>query len=332
MLNSDLPLLSVVIPTYNRSGFLRQCVQSLRQCGYTKLEVIIVDDGSTENIAEGVRSFEPSCMLLRQKNQGPNAARNKGFGCAKGRYISFVDSDDQWLPGLAQKIIMLLEKYPEVDMIFTEAKMGNKKDGYQSWINIAGEEDFFRIPFSQTCEGLRIFDSTSLLKRMLIRNPVFIGAVIMRRESFARAGMFDATLRMAEDWEFWLRMAASQMQLAYYNEPLANYTRHIGCTSNDHDQMGEGFYIALKKIRQKFPNLGPEEMRIIDSQLRFHLFSQGYGAYDRGDYQLARKRFLRLRQETGLSVMGILYWLLCLFPENVIQILRQFKWKLRYDK
>ena len=97
MTHVESPLLSVIIPTYNRPEFLRDCVASLLKCGYASLEVIVVDDGSTVDIAEVVAGFEPVCTYLRQENQGPAAARNLGFGYAKGRcQIHRSKSSSRW--------------------------------------------------------------------------------------------------------------------------------------------------------------------------------------------------------------------------------------------
>lgn len=323
----DLPLLSVIIPTYNRVIFLRKCLDSLRKCDYPNLEIIVVDDGSTDDISKDVSFIKSFCTFLRQENQGPNSARNLGFTHAHGSYISFVDSDDQWFPGIARTVVQLLERYQEVDMIFTEAPMGNPEEGYQSWIEIAGEDQFFRLPSRQTVEGLRIFDKAPFFRRMLVRNQIFISAVIMRRDAFERTGKFDPSLRLAEDWEFWLRMA-SQCQLAFYPESLAYYTRHPGCASSDHDKMGEAFCAALKKIRQKCPHLGQDDLTILEQQLRLHLFGQAYRAYDCGDYRLARDRFARLQHEAGFSLQGMLYSSVCLLPPKMIHFLRRCKWLL----
>jgi len=325
MSHVEQPMLSVIIPTYNRSDFLRQCLSSLRRCGYPNLEIIVVDDGSTENIAQVVRDFEPGCTYLRQENQGQSSARNLGFTHSQGRYVAFLDSDDQWLPGTAQKVIELFEHYPEVDLIFTEARMGGPEEGYRSWIESAGEEQFFQLPCRLTAEGMRIFERIPLFQRMLVRNPVFISAVVMRREAFERAGMFDSSLRLGtEDWELWLRIC-NKMQLAFYPEPLAIYTRHPGGMSHNHDRMGEGFIVALKNVRNKCSQLGPEDLEIIDRQLQIHLFGQAYRAYDHGDFSLARERFATLQKEAGLRVRDALYWSLCLLPPQAVRILRQCK-------
>ncbi len=327
MSDFEPPVLSVIIPTFNRPDFLRQCVASLRRCGYPNLEIIVVDDGSTEDIAAVAREFEPACKYLRQENQGPAAARNFGFKQAKGRYVAFLDSDDQWLPDTARKVIDFFEKHPEVDMVFAEARMGNPDEGYQPWIESAGEDEFFQLPCRLEAEGVRILEKTALFKRMLVRNPVFIGAVVLRREAFERAGMFDTELCGAADWELWLRMAG-RMQLAFFPEPLAIYTRHAGCMSNDPAVMGEEFFMTLKKIVQKSPELDRDGRDIVDRQVRIVLFDKAYRAYNRGDLRSARKEFARLRRESGLRVKDALYWSLCFLPPVAVRILRQCKWAL----
>jgi GT2 family glycosyltransferase len=280
------------------------------------------------DIAAVVREFEPACKYLRQENQGPAAARNHGFSHSQGRYVAFVDSDDEWFPDAAQKIIRLFESNLEVDMIFAEARMGNSEEGYRSWIEVAGEDEFFQLPCRVEAEGLRIFQKTPLFRRMLVRNAVFISAVIMRREAFEKAGTFTINgLFGTEDWELWLRMA-HRMQLAFYPEPLAIYRRHVGCMSNNHDSMGEAFYSALMKVRDKCPDLDLEDLNILDRQLQHHLFNQAYSAYDQGDLRLARKRFARLHKEAGLKMRDALLWSLCFLPPQAVRILRQCKWAL----
>ena len=90
-------------------------------------------------------------------------------------------------------------------------------------------------------------DASPLLRRMALRNPVFIGAVVMKREAFVRAGMFDPELCGAADWNLWLRMAATST-FAYWHEPLAIYTKHVDGMSNDLDGMRKEFCMALKKL------------------------------------------------------------------------------------
>src|SRR5262249_57233370 len=114
-----------IVPTYNRSAFVRACVGSLRACGVPDLEIIVVDDGSTDDTASVVGEME-GVVYLSQKNAGPAAARNLGFGHSRGRYVAFLDCDDLWLPGVAGQVVGLLDRHSEVDLIFSDAKVGNE--------------------------------------------------------------------------------------------------------------------------------------------------------------------------------------------------------------
>src|SRR5579885_1516999 len=96
------PDLSVIIPAYNRAGFLPAVVDSLRAAGAGSLEILVVDDGSTDDTAAVAAALGPPVRYVRQANAGPAAARNHGFGLCAGRYVAFVDSDDEWLPGAAE--------------------------------------------------------------------------------------------------------------------------------------------------------------------------------------------------------------------------------------
>lgn len=324
--SSPAPSISVIIPTYNRAGFLRQCIGSLRECGPADLEIIVVDDGSTDDTAEVVGALKPSCIYLKQSNQGPAAARNLGFGRSTGRYVAFVDSDDEWLPETPCEAVRFLDAYREVDVLFAEARMGNHEEGFQSWIELAGEAEFNLLPARIVENEIRILERSPLFRRMAVRNPVFIGSTIMRREAFAQAGLFDIELWGAADWELWLRMAA-RMTFAWCPRPLAIYTRHSQCMSNDHDVMRAEFASALAGIRRKCDDLEPVDRALIERQLRYHLFGHAYAAYDLGDQAAARQRLGRLCALCGLTPFEMLFFGLCLLPPVVTRLLRAF-WRV----
>lgn len=324
--------LSVIIPTYDRSAFVRGCVASVRGCGVAGVEIIVVDDGSTDDTAQVVAALE-GVVYLSQQNAGPAAARNLGFGHSRGRYVAFLDCDDLWLPGVAEQIVGLLDRNQDVDVIFSDAKMGNEKEGYRSFVEMGGQAAFFELPYHEPEPKLRVLEPPGtrreqrhvpFFRRLAVRNPVFIGATIMRREAFARAGMFDPELCGAADWELWLRMA-SQMTFGYWPEPLAIYTRHGDCMSNDHDVMGRDFCLALKKVLEKCVSLDDEERWFIEERLRSHLFGHGYRAYDRADYGEARRRFAAVLTECGWEFRSAGYWCLCALPFRAAGLLRRVK-------
>jgi len=347
------PLLSVIIPTYNRAELVRECLASLRAAGVgsqasgiggretgpttdhrpptpdSRLEVIVADDGSTDDTREVVEREWPGAKYLWQPNSGtPATARNLGFAESRGKYVAFVDCDDRWLPGVAGQVLRLLEEHPQIDVLFTEARMGNETEGYRSWIEMGGEQAFFELPCEQPAAGLRILARRPFFRRMAVRNAVFISAVVMRREAFERSGGFDPALRGAADWELWLRMA-SQMTFAYFEQPLAVYTRHLDGAANmssDHDGMGAEFIRALEGVLRKCPHLPAEDRRLVERQLKHHLFGHAYAAYDRGENGVARRRFAELRRAGGLTAGSAAYEALCWLPAPVTGGLRRIKW------
>ena len=139
---------------------------------------------------------------------------------------------------------------------------------------------------------------------------MFIGATILRREAFERAGPFDPELVGTEDWELWLRMG-TRMTFGFFNSPLAQYTRHLGTLSSNKERMTNEFCKALRKTLHRCHDLAPQERALVANQLRFHLFDYGYQAYDRGDYRVAKVRFGQLMSECRISLRGVLYWALC---------------------
>ncbi|MDY3561488.1 glycosyltransferase [Gemmata sp. JC673] len=307
------PALTVIVPTYNRSGYVRDCLTALKQSGVPDLEVIVADDGSTDDTREVVAATDPRAKYLWQQNSGtPATARNAAFKISTGRYVGFLDCDDEWLPGAAARAVEFLDRNPETDALFAEARMGNPQEGYVSWIESAGQEAFFKLPHNEPEPGFRVLEREPFFRRMAVRNPVFIGATIFRREAFESVGRFEPTLCGAADWELWLRMA-HRFTWAYMAEPLAKYTRHLDNMSSNHDKMVAEFVQALRNVLVKC-DLAPPDRAFIQRQLRTHLFGHAYLAYDRGDTATARKRFWRSLRAGDWRPYTLALAGLCLLP------------------
>jgi glycosyltransferase involved in cell wall biosynthesis len=319
--------LSVIIPTYNRSGFVRSCLTGLRQSGVPDLEILVTDDGSTDDTKDVVAHVNPAARYVWHQHIGtPALPRNRAFAVSRGRYVGFLDCDDQWLPGAPARAVELLDRYPDVDILFGEARVGNPDSGYQSWVEIAGQDAFWKLPAKEPEPGFRIFEPRPFFRRMAVRNPVFIGACIMRREVFEAAGQFDAELCGAADWELWLRIA-SRYTYGYMSEPLGIWTQHQTNMSGNHDTMNLDFCLALRKILEKC-DLPEEDRRCVSAQLRHHLFGYAYRSYSRGDFRTARTRFRELLRQCGPDLRGTAYWLVCALPFGLPGVLRRLKHSL----
>jgi glycosyltransferase involved in cell wall biosynthesis len=180
---------SVILPTYNCEHYLPGAIDSIRAQRWPDLEIIVVDDGSTDGTQEALRKLEgPDLRTLRQENQGPAAARNRGIEAADAEWIAFQDADDLWLPGKLEIQMRALAASPACGFSFTDS-LARESDGAE-WIQ-------------------RPLRSGGDILGILLLGPQFAaGTVVARRELFERVGLFDTTLRTAEDWDMWLRLAA----------------------------------------------------------------------------------------------------------------------------
>ena len=182
------PLVSVIIPTYNRGWIIKEAIDSVLAQDYTEFELIVVDDGSTDHTSDVLDSYGDDIKVLFQKNKGVSAARNRGIAEASGKFIAFLDSDDLWLP---QKLTVQIEFFNQTpDALICQTE--------EVWIR----------------NGLRVNPKKRHKKPSgMIFNPslelclVSPSAVMIRRSLFGRVGKFDETLPACEDYDLWLRIS-----------------------------------------------------------------------------------------------------------------------------
>lgn len=205
------PKVSVVIPSYNRAHLIGESIQSVLDQTYQDFELIVVDDGSSDNTEDVVRGFNDSRISYTyQDNKGISAARNAGIRKARGRYFAFLDSDDFWFRELLDLEVPILEENPNVGLVYAKAQA----------IDVDGELK------GQISGALQKYPGQTL-KSALYGNFVCIQTAIMRRECFDRVGLFDETLKARVDYDLWIRMA-KHYHFAYLNKVLAHFRIHTG--------------------------------------------------------------------------------------------------------
>ena len=183
---------SVVIPTYNRADFVREAIASVLRQDYPAIELIVVDDGSCDGTAAVVSGFGPDVQYLWQENRGVSAARNRGVAASTGDLITFLDSDDLWLPRKVSAQVAYFEAQTEA-----EAQACHTDE---IWMRRGVRVNERRIHRKQG--GWQFLAS---LPRCLI-SP---SAVMMRRTLWDRLGGFDESLPACEDYDLWLRLTAT---------------------------------------------------------------------------------------------------------------------------
>lgn len=322
--DSPRPQLSVIVCTYNRATFLPACLGSLRAAGVPHLEIVVVDDGSTDDTKAVVEKLNgPDVRYIYQVNKGLSTARNTGIAAATGRIIAYLDSDDLWLPGVAPKLLAFLDAHPEVGVAFAEAKVGNDAEGFTPWTEWAGRDEFKNLPHTAV-DGFRVFDRTAFHRQLIRRNIVFTGAVFQRREVLDEAGYFNPKLNAAGDWELYLRIAARRV-FAFCPESLAIYVQHPSQMTTGWDKMALEFCDTRRAHLASGAPLGSDEVVLLKQKLKDELFYYAYLAYDRKDYREANRRFAQLLRESGTDRKALLYWGLTCLPRAVVQGVRNLR-------
>lgn len=194
------PLVSVVIPTYNRAKVVERALKTAFAQTYRNLEIIVVDDGSTDNTETALTPYQDRIRYYYQKNQGASAARNRAIQESRGKYIAFLDSDDEWLPAKIEKQVALLESRP--DLSFVACLATNERRTYTGYDD--HDRQFLKFivqPFTQN-----------------------MTRYVVRRECFEKHGLFDTSIHGPEDWELWLRLLQQGCRFGFVPDVLMIYT------------------------------------------------------------------------------------------------------------
>src|SRR3989338_4904135 len=234
--NKEKPIVSVVIPTYHRAHLIRKAIQSILNQTYQDLEIIVVDDCSGDNTEEVVKSLNDERIryIRHEKNKGAPAARNTGIKAAKGEYIAFQDSYDEWLPQKLEKQMKVFENEPQkVGVVYTGFfRIEKSKKEYipYSWV-IQKEGDIHK----------------ELLKGSFITTP----SIVTRKICFENAGMFDERLPRLQDWELVIRFS-KYYDFKFIDEPLLTSTFMSDSISADKDARIKALQLILSKHLNEF--------------------------------------------------------------------------------
>ena len=202
------PKVSIVIPAYNAMRFLPQTVESALTQTWRDFELLVVDDGSSDDTRAWVaQHLDARVRLVRQNHGGTARARNRGISEARGDYIAFLDADDLWNPTKLEKQVACLEARPDVGLVHTAIR----------YIDENG---------SEIGQVLRSEGNGDVWEQVVLHMLVRCGSTpLIRRACFSEVGVFDPGLEFAEDWDMWIRIAAD-FHFAVLDEPLVAYRQH----------------------------------------------------------------------------------------------------------
>jgi len=280
--------ISVIIPTYNRATLIGETLESVIRQTRPVDDILVVDDGSTDNTEQVIRAYGPYITeYVKQSNAGPAAARNRGIKEAKGEFIAFLDSDDIWEQNKTELQMEWFAKNESLDLVFCNIRNFDETD----------ENEVLEIG-NPRIKSYLIANSSNLkgiLNCLIGQNVIGTPSVIVRRSCFDRVGPFDESLRIAEDFDWWLR-AARICRFGFVNAVLVKRRRHPGNLVNDWAARTEAHLSVLTKFAAAQLDLPEFTKRLI---------SEGIldGHYDLGSYFFKMKRFAEayLHLQRGVS-------------------------------
>lgn len=224
------PVVSVVVPTHNRSGLLRETISSILSQTLRGLELIVVSDGSTDDTRQAVESFaDPRIVFVEQPASGmPSVPRNRGIALARGRFVALCDDDDVWRPEKLDRQVALMEKHPAAGLCYTNSV--TIRDGRVGEVSRIRPDEF-----AKDFAGL------------IWKNTICNSSVLVRKEVFEQVGPLDEDPRLCpfDDYEIWLRIA-HRYPLVYLDEPLVLYRVH---DRNIVGRFAERELIAIRVLR-----------------------------------------------------------------------------------
>jgi glycosyltransferase involved in cell wall biosynthesis len=292
------PKVSVIIPAYNRAHLLGTAIESVLGQSFGDLEVLVVDDGSTDDTAALVRRYQEKdarVCYLPKEHRGISPAMNAGIRAARGQFIARIDSDDQWLPDMLETEVAILEARPEIGFVYAKGQ----------WCN----SDL--VPYRNTVGHAPHFPGDRI-RSMLWGDPTCNITVVARRECFDRAGFFDESLQSSEDWDMWLR-TAYHYEFVFVDRVVALIRAHGGNLTGAQAPSFAAFLDSRHKVLDSFfsrSDLPPRVVAMKPVAYRNLYVFEGNMWAGTGNWRRALRAFLRAFQEGGnrFETMGRIVW------------------------
>lgn len=249
MTSIDRPLVSVIIPAYNSEDFIQQAIESVLCQTHANLEVIVVDDGSsdkTPEIVKALASSDPRVSYIHQINQGQSSARNAGIDKARGRYIAFLDSDDIMLPNKIEEQVSYLEHNPACGLSYCKIFHFFERDSDRLF--------YFKLPHP----------SGYLFEELLAGNFINPLSAVVRKDLLDKFGGFPSELKFAEDQCLWLKLSYHRVRFDYLDKPLAHYRIRSRSLTNQANYLVESGMNSLRLMHLVKSWMTEEEIKKID--------------------------------------------------------------------
>ncbi len=301
---------SVIIPTYNSAEYITEALDSVFAQTYKNYEVIVIDDGSTDNTKDVLKPYMSRIKYIYKENGGVSSARNVGIKNAEGEYIAFLDSDDIWLPEKLERQIERFNSEPDLGLVYSNCIRFSENGIEQSSRKVKKylEGDIF----AKILEGYVLPTSTVIAKKLC----------------FDEVGYFDERFSVSEDYDMWLRISRF-FKIGYVKGPLVKY--RIRTSSIIRSTKIDSLFNAKKAVIEKnieyLDKTFNKEKFLKNRLFRLH-FKWGIEFFTKSYYKEAKEHFVKAIKYKPLSFKVIFYYFATLLPDNFVDALRNIKQKL----
>jgi glycosyltransferase involved in cell wall biosynthesis len=263
------PCVSVVIPAFQASRDIPVALESVFAQTFSDIEVVVVNDGSPDTAAleAALQPYANRIRYIVQTNRGAGAARNAGIAASHGRYVALLDADDRWMPDFLRRQVGYLDAHADCDLVYADAL-------------VTGESPLAGRRFMDTAPST---GSVTLLSLIEQRCNIILSTVVVRRQTIVSAGLFDEGLRRGQDFDLWLRLAASGATIHYQRELVAE--RRVRS-----DGLSGGPIAELQRAMTVLDRFG--RRRELDSHVRTALRVQLMRLVDRLEIEQGKQRIL----------------------------------------
>jgi len=347
-----LPSVSVIIPTYNRASFLPGAIQSILNQSFKNIEIIIVDDGSTDDTKTAIEPFNERILYIPIEHGGQAHARNVGMKAAQGKYIAFLDSDDTYLPYKLETQVSFMEEHPEVGMVYSDISVSYENGSFDEFNlhNYVYREkgwhyqDLFSVQgefFSNTAGNNVQYYTGNIFLHTLMGLIIPSPTILFPKKILEVVGLQNETYRLAEEYDFVVRIC-KHFQVAFINIPTYVYRHHPGQTSyffvkgrlqdrKEILQWIETFSVMVNAVLDwgyKDKQFYKNNNTLIDSRLAEIYRTIGLKWLQFGDGKKARESFKRALYFDHLKIKYIVYCFLCYLPGFIFRVAKKLKDRL----
>jgi glycosyltransferase involved in cell wall biosynthesis len=281
-----MPRVSIIIPTYNCGDYLGRAIDSVCAQTYKDYEILVVDDGSTDNTKDVAMQYGRKVAYHYQQNRGVSAARNHAISEASGELFAYLDADDMWYPEKLERQVAFLDAHQECGMVHSEISVINEQD------------EILHVRFNQ--ETKRPVPQGYCMLALLRRSHIQTLTVVERRKCFDSVGGFDERLPIVQDYLHWIMIAAEGYGIGYLAEPLGKYRWRAGSLMGSPTRLLEDYvkiYDILLQEKQFASGHGKEAAATLRDRLFVVQRDLAYHDRIQGRNESAKRRLAGLIKE-----------------------------------